>query len=90
MLRPDSIKLDRAPSPGFQSTRRVVLLCRARVVAEQMDAVVIGDGVEHDDEFDALLQLGVHAVQGYLFARPSSSSETGTAGRKAFRSTGNN
>jgi len=71
-VRPDFIKLDRALVTGLPSDPARRALVSALVeFADQMDAVVIGEGVERHSEFRALADLGVHAMQGYLFARPS-------------------
>ncbi len=38
--------------------------------ASRTGALVIGEGVEHEEQGVQLLQLGVTAAQGYLFSRP--------------------
>ena len=38
--------------------------------ASRTGALVIGEGVEHEEQVVQLLQLGVTAAQGYLFSRP--------------------
>jgi diguanylate cyclase (GGDEF)-like protein len=38
--------------------------------ATRTGALVIGEGVEHEEQVVQLLQLGVTAAQGYLFSRP--------------------
>jgi EAL domain-containing protein (putative c-di-GMP-specific phosphodiesterase class I) len=74
-LRPDFIKLDRALVTGLAGDPARRALVSALVeFADQMDAVVIGEGVERSSELRALTDLGVHAMQGYLFARPSTNS----------------
>ena len=38
--------------------------------ASRMGALVIGEGVEYEEQVEQLTQLGVTAAQGYLFSRP--------------------
>jgi len=38
--------------------------------ASRTGALVIGEGVEHEEQVEQLTQLGVTAAQGYLFSRP--------------------
>jgi EAL domain-containing protein (putative c-di-GMP-specific phosphodiesterase class I) len=70
-LEPQVVKLDRGLVLGIDQSRRqhrlvssVVRLCR------EMDARVVAEGIETEDEFSALRDTGVDYGQGYLFARP--------------------
>ena len=36
-----------------------------------LDATVVAEGIETDDEFSARRDTGVHYGQGFLFARPA-------------------
>jgi len=70
-LEPQVVKLDRGLVLGIDRSRRqhklvssVVRLCR------EMDARVVAEGIETEDEFSALRDTGVDYGQGYLFARP--------------------
>jgi EAL domain-containing protein (putative c-di-GMP-specific phosphodiesterase class I) len=38
--------------------------------ATRTGALVIGEGVEHEEQVEQLTGLGVTAAQGYLFSRP--------------------
>jgi EAL domain-containing protein (putative c-di-GMP-specific phosphodiesterase class I) len=69
--RPDIIKLDwtmirRADDP---EVRRTAEACRA--YAESTGAVIVGEGIESEDDRTRALSLGAHIGQGYLFGRPS-------------------
>jgi EAL domain-containing protein (putative c-di-GMP-specific phosphodiesterase class I) len=70
-LAPNVVKLDRGLVLGVDQNKRqhrlvtsVVRLCR------EMDARVVAEGIETEDEFSALRDTGVDYGQGYLFARP--------------------
>ena len=70
-LAPEIIKLDMEVTRAIQDrplalgfVRMMADLCRAHGIQ------LIAEGVETLDEYDALLQSGVHLMQGYLLARP--------------------
>lgn len=71
-LRPDIIKIDRSLVDGLagDAVRRSVV--RAFVtLAGEVDATVVGEGVEVQADLDTARGLGVDAVQGYLIGRPT-------------------
>ena len=70
-LQPDVVKIDREltrrlPEPGARSVVRAVV-----GMADELDATVVGEGVETDGQAEALLALGVDWGQGWLFGHPS-------------------
>lgn len=71
-LHPDLIKIDRSLIDGnaHDPARRSVI--RAFVgLAADLDAHVVGEGVETRADLESARDLGVDAAQGYLLARPS-------------------
>jgi EAL domain-containing protein (putative c-di-GMP-specific phosphodiesterase class I) len=71
-LEPNIVKLDRDLISGIDRSLRqrqlvtsVVRLCR------ELNARVVGEGVETVDELSALRDTGAEFAQGFLFARPS-------------------
>ena len=46
-------------------------------MASALDLAIVAEGVERPDQLDALRQLGVHLMQGYLFDRPLSAESLG-------------
>ncbi|MEO8638882.1 MAG: bifunctional diguanylate cyclase/phosphodiesterase [Chloroflexota bacterium] len=70
-LRFDVVKVDlglvQRSSPGARSSAVVESIV---AFASRMGALVIGEGVEHEEQVEQLTQLGVTAAQGYLFSRP--------------------
>jgi EAL domain-containing protein (putative c-di-GMP-specific phosphodiesterase class I) len=40
------------------------------LVAERLGITLIAEGIETDEECQALATLGIDLMQGYLFARP--------------------
>lgn len=72
VLEPDIIKIDREyvrecdKDPG---TRRC--LDRLIKIAKQLGAQVVCEGVETEEEYEIIRQLGGEYCQGYLFGKPS-------------------
>ena len=69
--RPDFFKIDRYLVTGCRddAARRTVLASIQRL-ADDLGAGVVAEGVEIAEELTTLLDLGVHLLQGFLFARP--------------------
>ncbi|MDP9468895.1 MAG: EAL domain-containing protein [Chloroflexota bacterium] len=67
----DIVKVDlglvQRSSPGAPSSAVVESIV---AFASRTGALVIGEGVEHEEQVEQLTQLGVTAAQGYLFSRP--------------------
>ena len=70
-LAPDIIKLDTALTHGVQHdpVRRCLADCLIRF-AEQTGSTLLAEGLEEDADLAIWMQLGAHAAQGYLLARP--------------------
>jgi EAL domain-containing protein (putative c-di-GMP-specific phosphodiesterase class I) len=71
-LRPDLVKLDRALIAGIDLDpvkRELVELLGS--MAGRMDAWVLAEGIEREEELDALVRLGVPLGQGFLLGRPA-------------------
>jgi diguanylate cyclase (GGDEF)-like protein len=70
-VRFDVIKVDlglvQRSSPGARSSAVVESIV---AFASRTGALVIGEGVEHEEQVTQLTQLGVTAAQGFLFSRP--------------------
>lgn len=71
-LKPDIIKIDRGIVSGIEEdeARRAVVMTFV-LLALNMGATVVAEGVETLAELTTVAELGVDAVQGYLIARPS-------------------
>jgi diguanylate cyclase (GGDEF)-like protein/PAS domain S-box-containing protein len=67
----DILKLDRAfiarLAPGSQETAVTAAIAH---MAEAIGLTVIAEGVETDEQADALRGIGIDLAQGYLYARP--------------------
>jgi len=71
-LEPTMVKLDRQLVQGLQHSKRQRQLVSAVVeLCNKLGAEVIAEGVETEEEFDAVRLTGVQYAQGYLFARPA-------------------
>lgn len=70
-LHPDIVKLDRSLIQGIHEDNvRLSLVSSLAGVAERMKASVVAEGIESEDEVNALWSLGVEMGQGYLFMHP--------------------
>jgi len=68
---PDYLKIDRHFTHGAQRDPfRAAVLESIIGFAKRVDARVIAEGVEDEDDHTFLKTLGVDLLQGYLFARP--------------------
>lgn len=71
-IRPDFIKIDRSLIHGVADDRaRRVAVGAFVLLALDLEATVVAEGVERAQDFAALSDLGVNAAQGYLLAKPS-------------------
>jgi EAL domain-containing protein (putative c-di-GMP-specific phosphodiesterase class I) len=71
-LRPDFIKVDRSLIDGiaFDHARRVAV-SGFLSLALDLGSTVVAEGIERPADLEAVRDLGLHAVQGYLIAKPS-------------------
>ncbi len=71
LTRPSMLKADRslvdgiATDPYQQATLRAI-----RLLADQVGASVVAEGIENEEDLAMLRRLGVEFGQGYLFSRP--------------------
>lgn len=71
-IRPSLIKLDRALVEDVdRDEAKRALIEMIGTFAGRVDAWLLAEGVERVDELDALAELGVPLVQGYVLARPA-------------------
>jgi EAL domain-containing protein (putative c-di-GMP-specific phosphodiesterase class I) len=70
-LEPQVVKLDRALVTGLDRSRRQQILVRHVVaLCQELDAIVVAEGIETIDELNAVIDVGAGYGQGFLFARP--------------------
>lgn len=70
-LEPRVVKLDRGLIEGVTKNSRQQKLCAGVVrLCSDLGAQVVAEGIETVEEYEALLDLGIHYGQGFLFARP--------------------
>jgi len=71
-LQPKIVKLDRELIINLdRNVRQQKLVAGIVRMCVDLDAMVVAEGIETDQEFVALQDIGVHYGQGYLFARPA-------------------
>jgi len=71
-LHPRIVKLDRGLVAGLAHDTRMFKLVSAIVVlCQDLDAVVVAEGIETVDELRAVVDAGATYGQGYLLARPA-------------------
>jgi EAL domain-containing protein (putative c-di-GMP-specific phosphodiesterase class I) len=58
-----------------EDRRKSAVVAGAMYMAQKMALDVVVEGVETDDDFQALLQLGSPAIQGYFVAKPMSEAD---------------
>lgn len=71
-LEPKVVKLDRDLICGIdRSARQQQLVASVVRLCTDLNAAVVAEGIESEDELSALADTGAHYGQGYLFARPA-------------------
>jgi EAL domain-containing protein (putative c-di-GMP-specific phosphodiesterase class I) len=71
-LMPRVVKLDRGLIAGLVKDSRLFKLVSGIVVlCDELDAVVVAEGIETIDELEAVQESGARFGQGYLLARPA-------------------
>ncbi len=71
-MQTDYVKLDMALIRGIDQSepRRQIVYAMVRLL-EDMGRTVVAEGIETRGEMDALCDIGVHLMQGFLLARPA-------------------
>lgn len=83
--RPDVLKADRYLVRGIDSDpRRRAVLRSLQELAEGLGARLVAEGVERSEEREALYELGVRLMQGFLFAPALSVAELDEWGAAAL------
>lgn len=73
-LRPDFIKVDRSLIHGIASDHaRRVAASAFLSLALDLGSTVIAEGVERPSDLETARDLGIHAAQGFLLGKPTSS-----------------
>ena len=71
-LSPDLVKLDRALVADIDADEtKIALVAMLGEFVGRLDAWVLAEGIERQQELDALVRLGVPLGQGYLLERPT-------------------
>jgi EAL domain-containing protein (putative c-di-GMP-specific phosphodiesterase class I) len=71
-LRPDVVKLDRSLVGGVSGDpHRSALIAALVSFATDVGMSVCAEGIEREDDYAALVSLGVESGQGWLIARPA-------------------
>ena len=66
----DAIKLDRSLTMDLPGARSSAIVRAVVALAAGLEATVIGEGIETEQQGAALLELGCRYGQGYYFSRP--------------------
>lgn len=73
----DIVKIDKTFIDSVASSGQARALVRSILdVTHAMGMVSIAEGVERKDQYQALASLGCDSIQGYLFGRPASPTDT--------------
>ena len=69
----ETIKIDRSFVDGLGQDQEDTAIVRAVIgIADSLRLLCVAEGVETEDQVDALRVLGCHIAQGFLFGRPRS------------------
>jgi len=72
----DTLKIDRSFLQGVAGNPEDAQIVHTiLLLAEAMNLAVVAEGVETEDQRQALMRVGCTIAQGYLFARPGSASD---------------
>lgn len=76
-LEPEIVKLDMSLVRNLHSneTKRKIVRSMTQL-AHEMGSLVVAEGVEHQSELEAVVELGCDFVQGFYFARPERVSQS--------------
>jgi EAL domain-containing protein (putative c-di-GMP-specific phosphodiesterase class I) len=66
----DSIKIDRSYIAALADPEQRALTRIMTDIARVLGVDVVAEGVERDDQLDAVSELGCESAQGYLICRP--------------------
>jgi len=73
-IQPDFLKFDTSLIRGIDRSRiKQGLVESLRILADRMNARVIAEGVEREEELRVLTQIGIELGQGFLFHREATS-----------------
>jgi EAL domain-containing protein (putative c-di-GMP-specific phosphodiesterase class I) len=85
-LHPEVLKLDMALTRGIDADPARRALATALVhFAEDIDSVIVAEGVETTEELDVLRSLAVRCAQGYLLGLPGAAPEASAPAREPGR-----
>lgn len=71
-IQPDYIKVDRSLiSKIHENNVKKHILDAFVTFAKKMDSIIIAEGIELEEELDAVIQMGIDCGQGYYISRPS-------------------
>jgi EAL domain-containing protein (putative c-di-GMP-specific phosphodiesterase class I) len=71
-IRPEAVKLDRHIVNGVGGNRYKSSIIKLLVAfCRENDVICVAEGIETKQDFDALIDLGVDAGQGYYLSRPT-------------------
>jgi diguanylate cyclase (GGDEF)-like protein len=71
LVRPEVVKIDRAlVSKISQRQEQRTMLFNLMQMVSPWDAIIVAEGVEEEEDFEVLQELGVDYAQGYLFGLP--------------------
>ena len=85
VLPVDVLKIDRSfvtDLPGSEASTAIV--AAAIELSHRLDLTVVAEGVETDEQYQCLEELGCDLIQGYLISRPVPAAELNEVVDKAF------
>ena len=81
-IHPDIVKIDRHFIDGIaQDPLKFQLVRAVQGMAETCGAFLVAEGIEQEEDFLAVRDIGIHFAQGFLIARPSADPERAPSAR---------
>ena len=75
-FQPDIIKIDMELIRNIDASKsRQAIVKAVTRMCEELEVVVVAEGVETQSERDALLNFGINLFQGYFFCKPAFKAE---------------
>lgn len=73
----DALKIDRSFIEALPDDRRTAAIVRNIVsLAHDLDLAVVAEGIERPQQVEALVDMGCHLFQGFLYGKPMSRGES--------------
>lgn len=70
-IKADIVKLDASLTHRIEQEKLAILVSKIAALANKLDMTVVAEGIETEDQLQALLSLGIDYGQGHFLSRPA-------------------